>query len=197
MITNPFRYFSLILISALLGYGIVSQVKIKAKIQEVIDPKRTSAIALDVGELIKNNRKLLAEQKELQEQMDKLTSRSVGETEEAIEQELERLKIVAGVTKVQGPGVEISIKEFMQTIQLVDLLNALRNIGAEAISFNGQRIVGSTGIQEDDFFPPYLIKVIGESHILENALTRKGGVIEQIGVVATVKIVNSLEIAAR
>jgi len=163
----------------ILGYAIVSQLKIESKINEIIDPKRSSVIALEVSELIKTNQQLLAEQKDLQEQKNKLASTD-NDSEESIAKDIEKLKIISGLTEVVGPGVQIESSEFLQTVQLIDLINALRNIGADAISIDDQRVVMNTFLDEENF-PKPVIKVIGDSDVLENALTRKGGIIEQIG----------------
>ncbi|PIZ28750.1 hypothetical protein COY44_02475, partial [Candidatus Berkelbacteria bacterium CG_4_10_14_0_8_um_filter_39_42] len=55
------KYSSLIIVAMILGYAIVSQLKIESKINEFIDPKRSSVIALEVSELIKTNQQLLTE----------------------------------------------------------------------------------------------------------------------------------------
>ncbi|TSC93341.1 MAG: hypothetical protein CEN89_124 [Candidatus Berkelbacteria bacterium Licking1014_7] len=189
-------YLSLFAVSIILGYGIIMQVNVKAKLQETIDPKKTSVIALEVAELIKDNRALLSEQKELQEQRDKLFA-GTSEKEESLAFDLEKYKIVTGITKVQGQGVEIKIEKFLQTVQIIDIVNALRNIGIEAMSVNGQRIVVNTGITEENFSPPYTILAIGDARVLENALTRKGGIIEQIGAQAKVEIKENIDILAK
>jgi len=173
------KYSSLIIVAMILGYAIVSQLKIESKINEFIDPKRSSVIALEVSELIKTNQQLLTEQRDLQEQKNKLASTD-NDSEESIAKDIEKLKIISGLTEVVGPGVQIEPSEFLQTVQLIDLINALRNIGADAISIDDQRVVMNTFLDEVNF-PKPVIKVIGDSDVLENALTRKGGIIEQIG----------------
>lgn len=191
------KYLSLFLAAVILGYAIPSQVKIKSRLAEVIDPQKSRVIALQVNELIKNNRELLQEQKDLQAQKDKLVSAGAAESEQALQEDLDRFKIIAGETAVQGPGVEMKFDKFLQTVQLVDLINALRNIGVEAISINGQRVIHSTGLAEENFQPPYEILVIGEKEVLENALTRRGGIIEQLAGAASISLRNDLKIGAR
>ena len=63
----------------------------------------------------------------------------------------------------------------------MDFLNALRNIGAEAIVINEKRIGPATGIGENTFSLPYRFQALGNKDILYEALTRRGGIIEQIG----------------
>ena len=64
--------------------------------------------------------------------------------------------------------------------QIVDLVNALRNIGTYLISINNQRITANFFIPNNYFSSPYEIKALGNKTVLESALTRKGGIIEQI-----------------
>lgn len=174
------NYILLLSATIILGFIAVSQLRIKGKIQEIIDPRKSAVIAQEVGELIKDNRGLLTELKELQEQKDKLTDGSSVTTEESLSQDLTKYKIIAGDAKVEGPGVELKFEKPLQTVQLVDLVNALRNIGAEAISINEKRIGQESGLHENNFTAPYIVNAIGEKHILENGLTRRGGIIEQI-----------------
>ena len=66
-------------------------------------------------------------------------------------------------------------------MQLIDLINTLKNIGADAITINEQRINNYSSIAQGVFNPPLVIKVIGDSELLYNSLNRSGGIIDQIG----------------
>ena len=69
---------------------------------------------------------------------------------------------------------------------VLDLINELRNAGAEAIALNGERIVLSTPVVATSggvmvngvaLRPPYLFQAIGNPETLDRALTRRGGLI--------------------
>lgn len=67
--------------------------------------------------------------------------------------QLTQFKMLDGTQAVEGPGVTISIDDRgkkvlfpLRTDEIVRLINTLKLAGAEAISLNGQRIVGTTAI---------------------------------------------------
>ena len=68
------------------------------------------------------------------------------------------------------------------------MINALRNIGAEGISINGQRFVINSFFRKtaDGIFlensklsSPYIIQTVGNSALIKESLLRKGGIIDQ------------------
>jgi len=91
-----------------------------------------------------------------------------------------------GLVELTGPGVEVIVSAPPSVEEMHDLINELRNAGAEAIALNGQRIVTHSVLLpvEEGFLlegelltPPYRFVAIGHSETLERALERKGGVI--------------------
>lgn len=93
----------------------------------------------------------------------------------------------AGTKDVTGKGIEISIDDgnptsgtvsnflLVHDSTLLNIINALRDAGAQAISVNGERIVADTeiicmgtGIKVNDkkIFAPFSIKAIGNSDVL-------------------------------
>jgi uncharacterized protein YlxW (UPF0749 family) len=106
---------------------------------------------------------------------------------ESLVDEVNHLRIANGLATVSGPGVELEIVGPVSVLDLHDLINELRNAGAEALALNGQRLVASSAISTDgehvtvDGLPvpaPYRLEAIGESYTLEVALTRPGGLVE-------------------
>lgn len=66
---------------------------------------------------------------------------------------LKQLKMLDGTQEVEGPGILVSIDDRnkkvtfpLYTDEILRMINTLKLAGAEAISINGQRIVGSTDI---------------------------------------------------
>lgn len=100
------------------------------------------------------------ESTKLKEEHDRLTAqldqaRSQGGTSPELLAELDQYRMMAGTVAVQGPGIQITIDDRQQDHKTVfpltvdDLMviaNTLKFAGAEAISINGQRIVGPTAI---------------------------------------------------
>ena len=72
---------------------------------------------------------------------------------------------------------------------ILELVNRLREAGAEAISINGHRIVNTTeislagdnvNINGTPTAPPYAVKAIGKPVTMESALTIRFGILEQM-----------------
>lgn len=89
---------------------------------------------------------------------------------------------------------------------LLEVVNSLRNAGAEAISINNQRIVNSTAItcagniikvNGEKIGSPFKIKAIGLTEKLNGALTMPGGYLERLetdGVQVKVEESSNIEI---
>lgn len=130
------------------------------------------------------------------------------------EQQIKVLGILAGTLPAQGPGVRITLNDPNAKVEsgnLLDAIEELRDAGAEAIQINGRaRVVASTdftdeppGIRVDGerLQPPYVIEAIGDSHNLSEAARFPGGLVSevtgpQINGTAEVKEVQTLRITA-
>ncbi len=108
----------------------------------------------------------------------------------AIKEELDTLKIINGKVEVEGPGIIFEINQDLNWQQAIDLLNGLKNAGAEVISFGGKRILINSYFKNagkklvlDNFIleKPYQIKAIGDKDLLFKSLTRPGGIFNQLG----------------
>lgn len=118
-------------------------------------------------------------------------------------EETEKYKMLAGVIDVHGPGIVITIKdpvindEYMDDMsvityhyeELLNLVNKLKEAGAEAISINEHRIIQTTeislagkniNINGRATAPPYYVKAIGDPTTMTNALTIRSGIIETL-----------------
>jgi uncharacterized protein YlxW (UPF0749 family) len=104
--------------------------------------------------------------------------------------DLARIRAWAGLTPVSGQGIAITVRGQIGGDGVEDLLNELRNAGAEAISVDGVRIVtgvvvagapGSLSVENNAIGEAFEIRAIGSPQILTGTLTRTGGVIAQIG----------------
>lgn len=188
----------LLVVMIVCGYLLVQQLQVGGRIEQVTDPTKSNAISVEVAELIKGNKKLQEELRTLQDQKSSLTesSSSTSKTDASLSDQVQELKILTGDTIVTGQGVEISFDTSLQLTQLVDLINALRNIGAEAISINGTRIIGSTVTTSTMGEAPLTILAVGNKDVLHDSLLRRGGIMEQIGSDGQATTKDSLEIPA-
>ena len=124
--------------------------------------------------------------------------------------ELGRVRAYAGLDPVAGSGVSLIVEGPIDGAGLEDLINELRNAGAEAIMIAGVREVpglvvgGGPGELTLDGSPldgPVELAAIGAPDKLTGSLTRSGGVIAQLAairpdVVVTVTPMDRLELPA-
>jgi uncharacterized protein YlxW (UPF0749 family) len=138
--------FSLIAIG--LGFLIVVQLRSQAAVARTLAAQDDTSVALLINDLNRANNQLLQQSAVLAEQQTQLHQAltSGGADSQALSKELTTLREVNGAIAVHGPGLEIRIQGPVMDFELQDALNNLRNAGAEAISLNGYRIVGSTAV---------------------------------------------------
>ncbi len=147
-------------------------------------------------------------EKELEKERQASTS-----TDESSLQKQERLKELntyLGLTDVTGSGIIITLqdntstklvssKDLVHDGDLRAVINEIKNVGADAISINDQRIVQSSTINcagaivqinDESIGSPFVIKVIGDQTNLYYNLTRPGSYIDRLkedGIVVDVK----------
>lgn len=152
-------------------------------------------------------------------QLENIRLQSTQNDENAVrkEEEIKLDNILLGLTDVKGDGVILTLKDnnsvslsnigpldnieyyLVHAGDLVEVVNDLRNAGAEAISINGQRIINSSAIycagnvikvNGEKISSPIEIKAIGSPELLYGSITRPAGYIElleQTGVIVNVK----------
>jgi uncharacterized protein YlxW (UPF0749 family) len=124
--------------------------------------------------------------------------------------ELARIRAYAGLDPVTGPGVTVTIDGPIDGPGIEDLMNELRNAGAEAVMAGGVRVVAGSvvtgdpgaldvdGVRLDD---PFEVSAVGAAETLTGSLTRIGGIVAQFGatypnVTLTVTPVERLQLPA-
>lgn len=108
---------------------------------------------------------------------------------------IKKYTIVSGKADVTGQGIIIKYKPSDNEAKadmvkdLRDIVNEIKNAGAEAIEINNQRIVGTTAIEmvknkieinDTEVSENFIIKAIGDSNLMYSGLIRPGGTIENI-----------------
>ena len=178
---------SVTLVTFLIGVLLMAQFAT----QQRMNSKRAFASgaegALLISNLVEGNAHLRQEVTELEAQWETYRSATSQARLQAMMDELNRLKILNGVIEVSGPGVQVILDGPATVLDLQDLLNELRNAGAEAIALNGQRLVASSVMLPKDDGSiivegiatrrPYVFAAIGEAATLEAALQRPGGLL--------------------
>ena len=118
-----------------------------------------------------------------------------------LKNELEKMMLAAGLEKVSGPGVVITISDSTESgdkgaglessivhdSDLRSVANELFGAGAEVVAINGERLVANSSIRcvgntimvnSKRCSSPFTIKAIGDKDVLESALTMPGGVLD-------------------
>ena len=141
-----------------------------------------------VVDLIDNNARLRHEIADLEAQLAELRQEgSSASVLQSLVDEANHLRMANGLIEVSGPGVEILTTGPVTILDLHDLINELRNAGAEALALNGQRLVVRSAISTDGVHvtvdgqpiqPPYWLEAIGNPASLQTALLRPGGLVE-------------------
>lgn len=178
----------------LIGILIVTQLRAQQTSSQSLQSATESDLSHIVSNLNNEINMLRAEAANLRLQLFKIERASNDSS--AIMKEsvnnLNNLRIIAGLTKVRGPGIKIRViddNKSLNSYDLVDIITELRVGGAEAIAVNGVRIVSQTGItkQEQDVYidqklisPPYEILAIGNTDVLHESLTLAGGVRDKL-----------------
>ena len=177
-------------VAAILGLLVVIQLRGQSggsELQSMTAQELTSIVANQNA----GNDRLRAEVTTLQNQLAELQAdRSNGATSVGqIESELGRIRAWTGLDPIAGRGVQITVNGEIDAAAVDDLLNELRNAGAEAIAIDDVRVIARTSISGvpgsldvDGLLlrDPFTIRAIGRPDTLVGSLTRVGGIIAQL-----------------
>lgn len=131
----------------------------------------------------------------LEQQIDQLTKEVPGSEVRAYQRRIAAVEGAAGLSKVAGPGVRITLRDAPES-NLVDsplnpnlfvvhqqdiqaVVNALWRGGATAVTLQGQRLISTSGIkctgstvsiQGEPYPEPFVIRAVGDPASLESAL---------------------------
>ena len=112
------------------------------------------------------------------------------EASEILQEELVKSRNLLGKNKVEGEGIIVTLTDVdvgkfgkITASDLIELINALKTAGAEAISINNQRIIANSYIVDINstyisvngrrLVSPYVVKAIGDITYLESGLSQK------------------------
>lgn len=181
---------ALTVVCFLLGVGLVAQLRARRAQSSLASvPSKDQSVIL--GELVVANADLRNEVQKLEGEIEAYSQASERAVLPQMVEELERMRIVNGRVEVTGAGVEIIVGEGVNVIYLQDLLNEVRNVGAEAIALNGVRLITNGALSADEqrtsaagrsISPPFVFQAIGDPATMSTALNRRGGVLDMLRV---------------
>jgi uncharacterized protein YlxW (UPF0749 family) len=177
-------------VACLLGLLVVVQLRAQAGGDRLATMSAQDLTFL-VASLNESNDGLRAEVATLQRQLDQLEiGGSRGATSVSdIRSDLERIRAWSGLDPVAGDGIEIVVNGPISGPAIEDLINELRNAGAEAIAIGDVRVVagtviggtpGAVSVDDTALGDPFTIQAIGTQESLTGSLTRAGGIVAQL-----------------
>lgn len=118
----------------------------------------------------------------------------------AAEEQLRNLEVLAGTVPVTGPGLVLLVDDPDGSVafdNLLDIIQELRDAGAEAIGINGHRVGASSALSDRDGRPvldgavlraPFRIQAIGQATTLEGGLKIPGGAVDSLTALRSVSV---------
>jgi uncharacterized protein YlxW (UPF0749 family) len=174
-------------VAGILGFLLVIQLKIQQA-----DPGLSALTAQELTVLVANlntrNEQLRGEVTILDRDLAALTAdQARGQSSvEQIRRDLGRIRAWAGLEALTGRGIRIEVSGPIDGGAVEELLNELRNAGAEAFAVGGVRVTsgtvvagsaGSLSVENTAIGRTFEMLAIGSPETLTGSLTRIGGVI--------------------
>lgn len=177
-------------VAFMLGLLVVVQIRAQAG-GDRLATLSAQDLTLLVGNLNADNDRLRAEISGLQRQSESLELGGTrGATSvAAVRTDLERIRAWAGLDPVAGDGITVTIRGPIAAPDVEDVINELKNAGAEAIAIEDVRVVtgtvvggerGSVSVDDTPLGDPFTMRVIGGQESLTGSLARAGGIIAQL-----------------
>ncbi len=187
---QPRSQLALTAIALLLGLLVVIQLRAQ-QAGTGLETQSSQDLTLLIANLTTRNDQLRGEAADIQRQLDAIAAaNSRGETSVGqLSDELVRVRIWSGEDPASGPGIRILLFGGVPAGAISDLVNELRNAGAEAIAVAGVRVVagtvaagpaGALSIQNTALGPRIEVLAIGNPPVLTGGLTRAGGLVAQL-----------------
>ncbi len=211
-------YWAITLVALILGFMLAVQFRVNVQLENDPTLERTEKLTAQIEE-----KKKAVE--ELQNKVDSMRLKLEEAADEpemkALQKELTFAGILAGVTPVSGPGLEIALNDSNAALQpgqnpnlfvlhdedVLKILNELKAAGAEALAINDQRLIATSEIRcigptilvngNKRISAPFIITAIGDPDTLYNSLYMKNGVVDSLkiwGIQVSAKKVNEIVI---
>jgi uncharacterized protein YlxW (UPF0749 family) len=192
---GPFRGLSMVLAGLTLGFLLSFAWQPPTLTGSVKAGPESGRIWLSIERLEAEQRELKSSLTALRQEVSERQQVVAAETDRlhSLQAELERQKILAGLTPVHGPGILVVLDDSRARIppgvdsnlyivheyDLRDVVNVLWLAGSEAIAINDERLVGSSSVyclgstvivNDTRLSPPYTIRAIGNPRIQQDYL---------------------------
>jgi uncharacterized protein YlxW (UPF0749 family) len=179
------------IVALFLGFAAVTQVHSQDVFSRSLNLETPSSLTTLIANLSETNNELRNEifdlKRDVSDAQDSVSS-GRGTLTEA-ERQIAQLRVFSAQSAVSGPGITIRIDGTFDERALSDLVNELRNAGAEAISVNEVRVGPKSyftstadrqiGVDGRPLRGPWLVRAVGSPDVVYVAMTRIGGIIGQ------------------
>ena len=194
-----------------LGFAIATQVQ---QTQDAgLESLRQDDLVRVLDDVSQRSSRLDQQVRELQGQRDELASGATS-SQAALEQakrRLDTLRLLGGTAPAQGQGIRVTITDPGSKVtapMLLDVLQELRDAGAEVVQYGGTRVVagswfsaaGSEVQVDGQRLPrPFVISAIGDKATMASAMSIPGGIVETVrrsGATASVEQLDTVRVDA-
>jgi uncharacterized protein YlxW (UPF0749 family) len=189
-VSRPLAQISLFAVALLVGVLLVGQLRSQARPTEISSLSAQELSQL-VDQLSERNRQLRAALADLQQTLREYNAAGTqGQSALDVSREdLRRITAFGGLAPVEGQGIVLQVTGDLDAIALNDLLNELRNAGAEALAVDEIRITNrsvaiqgpvSLLIDGQQVGRTFTLSAIGSPEGLLSTMERPGGIIAQL-----------------
>ncbi|MBV9935079.1 MAG: DUF881 domain-containing protein [Actinobacteria bacterium] len=182
------------IVTGLVGFLLVSQIR-------GTQPFRQKLQAEDEGDLTRILASLSTEADSLRDEISALklqlltlqtSNQRDSSAAAAADDQLKALEVLSGTVAVTGPGITLTIDDPSGAVAydtMIDIVQELRDAGAEAIGVNDVRVGVTSNFTERDgkvtlddavLNPPFRVDAIGQGATLEGGLKIPGGAIDTL-----------------
>ena len=192
----------LALAATLVGFLLVGQLQGPRRASPPLEAESEGDLARILSDLNAEADALQGEVAELKVQLGDLrrSSRDEAAAAGAAAEQLRSLQVLAGTAPVTGPGVVVTVADpdgLLTYDTMIDIVQELRDAGAEAIAVNDNRVGVATAFAERDgritvdgevLVPPFQVTAIGQPATLEGGLKIPGGAVDAVSTVKGVRV---------
>jgi len=179
------------IIALFLGVAVVTQFRSQDVYSRSLNLETPSSLTTLIANLSETNNELRNEISDLRraviDAQDSVSSGRGSLTEG--QRQVAQLRVFSAQSAVSGPGIAIKVDGAFDERALSDLVNELRNAGAEAISVNNLRVGPrsyfaatadrSIAVDGHQLRGPWMVRAVGAPDVVYVAMTRTGGIIGQ------------------
>ena len=179
------------IIALFLGVAVVTQFRSQDVYSRSLNLETPSSLTTLIANLSETNNELRNEisdlRRDVADAQDSVSSGRGSLTEG--ERQVLQLRVFSAQGAVSGPGISIKVDGAFDERAVSDLVNELRNAGAEAISINEVRVGPRSyftaaadhafAVDGHPLRGPWTVRAVGAPDVVYVAMTRTGGIIGQ------------------